>query len=298
MSDWGAVNNALNQGFERGTAAGGKLSGLGMALSKVANSMKESRVQGEELAQKKNLLGYASELSMQEKAQEAQLAPKEWKPRSQEEALSFESAKEGIKAQNPKTLATAKRQNLIDSTKIREEFINRPEVKEYVTINTEVKSMDSLLSKAKSGNLQNQVALDQALISMYNKLTDPNSVVRESEYARTGKNLPIANRFSGAIEKLQKGGAGITNADREALVWGAKIIADERGKTFNSTLDNYSNLADEYGIDKSLITRGIEPHKAYEESSDASGSDMVPVRDLTGKIVQMRRQDAIAMGAK
>lgn len=188
---------------------------------------------------------------------------KEWQPKTREEALSFEREKYGIKAESPQEKTRQARANLIDSTKIREEFLNRPEVKEYTLINTQVSSMDALLKEAKVGNIQNKVALDQALITMFNKLTDPNSVVRESEYARTPKNLPLANRFSGALQKLEAGGAGLTNSDREALVWGAKVIADERGKTYNQTLQEYVDLSKQYGIEENLITRGKIPHKEY-----------------------------------
>jgi len=188
---------------------------------------------------------------------------REWKPTTKEEVLDVERAKVGIKAESPLEKDKQNRQNLIDSTKIREEFLNRPEVKEYTLINTQVNSMDALLKKANEGNLQNKVALDQALITMFNKLTDPNSVVRESEYARTPANLPLANRFSGALQKLEKGGAGLTDKDRNALVWGAKVIANERGNTYNNTLQGYIDLANQYGIESSLITRGLKEHKEF-----------------------------------
>jgi hypothetical protein len=109
------------------------------------------------------------------------------------------------------------RQARLDAGKLRVEFLNRPEVKEFVTINTQVKSMDALLNKAlSSDDVKNKVAVDQALISMFNKLTDPASVVRESEYARTPENLPIINRIIGAITKLDAGGAGLTNEESKA----------------------------------------------------------------------------------
>lgn len=150
-----------------------------------------------------------------------------------------------------------------NATKLRQEFINRPEVKEFVTINTQVKSMDSLLDKAKKGNVENKVALDQALITMYNKLTDPNSVVRESEYARTPENLPLINRLTGAIQKVQSGGAGLTDSDREALVWGAKVIANERGKVYNDTLQQYVDLATFNKINPTLVSRDLKPYEEY-----------------------------------
>src|SRR3990167_688417 len=46
---------------------------------------------------------------------------------------------------------------------MRKEFINRPEVKDFVTISTQVKSMDALMKSATGGNMENKVALDQAL---------------------------------------------------------------------------------------------------------------------------------------
>lgn len=151
-----------------------------------------------------------------------------------------------------------------NSTKLRQEFINRPEVKDYVTVGTSVESMDSLLNNAMQGNIQNATALDQALITMYNKLTDPQSVVRESEYARTPENLPVVNQMLGAIQKIQSGGAGLTNSDRQALVLGAKIIANQRGKTYNKTLAEYQGLANNYDMDIDLITRGQSKHQDYD----------------------------------
>lgn len=173
---------------------------------------------------------------------------------------------------NPKTMdfgTTAKEERLqkqaefSNATKLRGEFLNRPEVKEYVNIETQVRSMEGLLNSAKAGNMENKAALDQGLITMFNKLTDPNSVVRESEYARTPENLPLINRFSGAIQKVKAGGAGLTNSDREALVWGAKVIADQRGITFNRTLKGYEDLAERYGIDTDVILRGMTQHENF-----------------------------------
>jgi len=188
----------------------------------------------------------------------------------------------------------AKQENDVKAlSDLRKEFIGRPEVKEFITIDTQVKSMDSLLNKALTGGKQNQLALDQALITMFNKLTDPQSVVRESEYARTPENLPFMNRLTGAIEKLQKGGAGITNQDRQALVLGAKIIANERGKVFNTTLDDYSEIASQTGLDSGIATRKMDRFKEYEiplvqnDDSKISGSQKKYIK--TGTLPDGRR---------
>jgi len=155
----------------------------------------------------------------------------------------------------------ANQAELSNATKLRTEFINRPEVKDFITVNTNVNAMQKLLDTALASNdKQNYVAVDQGIITMYNKLTDPASVVRESEYARTPENLPMINRMLGAIGKVQAGGAGLTNDDRKALVEGAKIILKERANPYNSALQEYADLSSQYGINPSMVTRGMQPY--------------------------------------
>lgn len=158
------------------------------------------------------------------------------------------------------------------ATDLRKEFINRPEVKDYVTVSTNVKSMESLLQEAlRTGDESNLVAIDQGLVTMYNKLTDPNSVVRESEYARTPQNLPMVNRILGAIQKVQQGGAGMTKEDREALVLGGKIIANERGGAFQERRNSYTNQALDAGIDPFRVTGTLPPFERFVINSNDNG---------------------------
>ena len=164
--------------------------------------------------------------------------------------------KSAIRTKSPETIKFA--------NDLRTEFINRPEVKDFMAIDTQVKSMESLVKSALSGNIKNQLALDQGLITMYNKLTDPQSVVRESEYARTPENIPILNRITGAIEKLKAGGAGLTNEDRQALVLGAKIIGNERGRQYKSTRQGYENIANQLGAETSLVIGTLPDFKEYQ----------------------------------
>lgn len=151
---------------------------------------------------------------------------------------------------------------------LRKEFIGLPEVKEYNVVATSVKSMDKLLGAAMAGDVKNKVALDQALITMYNKLTDPQSVVRESEYGRTPENLPVVNRIYGALAKIKQGGAGLTNEDRQALVVGAKIIANVRGKAFSERRQKYNELAGQVGADPNIVTGTIDSFQPFDLGND------------------------------
>ena len=178
------------------------------------------------------------------------------------------------------------------ANQLRKEFIDRPEVKEFVTVNTQVKSMDALLKSALSGNMKNQAALDQGLITMYNKLTDPNSVVRESEYARTPENLPTINRIIGAIQKVKEGGAGLTNEDRQALVLGARIIGNERGKEFRRSKESYTSLSGKYGIDPSLVVGTLPDFSGYATEIAIPGTEITsPNTGLDSKASEFLRSN-------
>lgn len=159
----------------------------------------------------------------------------------------------------------AKQQNISSSTRIRQEFINRPEVKEFVTAKNYTNMMDAQLDRylKNKKDYGSKVALDQSLISPYNKLLDPASVTMVSEYARTSQDIGLFNRFNGAIDKLKNGGAGLTDEDRIALVKAAKVILNSRSETYNQTLDEYKNLSNELGLDPKIVTRNMSP---YEEN--------------------------------
>lgn len=148
---------------------------------------------------------------------------------------------------------------------LRKEFNALPSVKDYQTVKNQVSSMDALLNASETDK-QSALALDQGLITMFNKITDPKSVVRESEYARTPENLSLVNKLSGAVEKLKNGGAGLTKDDRKALVFGAKLIANQYGKNYNSVLDNYNELAVGMKVKPELVTQGYGRHEDFSTS--------------------------------
>lgn len=61
-------------------------------------------------------------------------------------------------------------------------------------------------------------AASQAVLVTFQKILDPTSVVRESEYARSGAGLPLIGRIEGQFTKLQSGGAGVRVKDLEEFV--------------------------------------------------------------------------------
>lgn len=101
-------------------------------------------------------------------------------------------------------------------TVVKSSFQNDQRVKDFREINTRFDILEQAQKEART--TKNFVAVDQAIISTFNKITDPQSVVRESEYARTVDDLALLNRLKGKVGKLVLGGPGLTQSDRDAIV--------------------------------------------------------------------------------
>ena len=110
------------------------------------------------------------------------------------------------------------------------------------------------LEAAAKGNM---VAGSQAVLVTFQKILDPTSVVRESEYARSSSGLALIERVKGEFEKLKKGGAGLT---LEQLRPFAQLADEAVAKLSNGRVreerERIGRFADHYGIDKSIIFSG------------------------------------------
>ena len=134
---------------------------------------------------------------------------------------------------------------------LRQEIRANPYVKDFQEMDNKFSVMEKALEM--SEKTKNFVAVDQALITLYNKVLDPQSVVRESEYARTPENLSLINQFKGKIEKYGAGGSGITQKDRQALVDMALLIKGSYMSNYDQTIQDYKDLAKETGMSEKLI---------------------------------------------
>ena len=106
---------------------------------------------------------------------------------------------------------------------MRKDFENKKVAEDAYVMRMQVgrltETIEQLAAENRLGELGSFVGIDQSLVMIFNKLTDPDSVVRESEYARTARNLPFISQLKGWIgAKMDKGGAGLTNVERLALV--------------------------------------------------------------------------------
>lgn len=89
---------------------------------------------------------------------------------------------------------------------------SRTAIRGVETVQTGFDEAMTALEEGKPLNAQSQ-----AVIIGFNKLIDPTSVVRESEYARTPEGASLVNRLEGKIQQLTQGGAGLNATELQGL---------------------------------------------------------------------------------
>ena len=101
-------------------------------------------------------------------------------------------------------------------------------------------------------------APSQAVLVTFQKLLDPTSVVRESEYARSGDGQSILQRMQGTVEKLERGGAGVTQAELKNFYdLSQKLLSGYEDEQLNFA-QRLKTQADNYGLNlENIVTPDV-----------------------------------------
>jgi len=137
--------------------------------------------------------------------------------------------------------------------KLSKEFQAVPEVKDFPLIESQVGRLNKAMKEAQGEG--SMVAVDQALITILNKMLDPSSVVRESEYARTPSDMGILNRVKGKFDKLVTGGAGLTSDERVAIARMARKFYEVAKDQYSAQVDYYKGVAKQYDLSPERVVR-------------------------------------------
>lgn len=137
---------------------------------------------------------------------------------------------------------------------LRREFNNLSTVKNFQSIKRSFTLMNSALDAArKLPNDKSINALDSSLNVLFNKMLDPDSVVRESEFARLARGQSLLNSIGGFLERQKRGGAGITASERESLVDAAKVLFDASNELIQTKRDRFIGIAEDRGLNPGNI---------------------------------------------
>lgn len=139
------------------------------------------------------------------------------------------------------------------------EFRADPRIKNLQIIERSERGMQAALKQATSPNVKSRIASDQALGVLFQKMLDPESVVRESEFARTPEGAAAINQILAIAPQLRLGGLRLLDEDRNALAAMATKLLTEAKITANKAFSEFETRADEIGLNKKVVFGGAKP---------------------------------------
>jgi hypothetical protein len=148
-------------------------------------------------------------------------------------------------------------------------------------MNRQFNLMQTGLQRFKQGD---KMGGSQAVLVTFQKILDPSSVVRESEYARSSAGLSLISRLEGFADKLQSGGAGVPYADLAAMVETARQFLQSMNDYTAGQRKRLTQSATQYGIDPMLVFDDSEP------GADAAPADAAAPKVQIGQVVTVRGQ--------
>ncbi len=171
---------------------------------------------------------------------------------------NFGTVEEGLSAKDKITVAVTQAK----------EFRADPRIKNLNIIERSERGMQAALKMATSPNVKSRIASDQTLGVLFQKMLDPESVVRESEFARTPEGAAAVNRLLAIAPQLQLGGLRLLDEDRQALVTMAQKLLQEAKITANRAFDEFEIRADTIGLNKQIVFGGAKRFNIQEPEKE------------------------------
>lgn len=140
-----------------------------------------------------------------------------------------------------------------------------PDVKDFIQIRD---GYDRVQTGANLDNAQG----DLALIFGYNKMLDPNSVVRETEFSN-------AEEAQGALQQVMNfpakfvSGNRLTPAGRQHFVEAARSLYDAKKVNYDNAVNYYGDRAQAFGIDPRMVLRDFGTQAKQEAPAPAPALD-------------------------
>ncbi len=120
--------------------------------------------------------------------------------------------------------------------------------------------MKSAYDRYVRGEATDLNATSQAIITTFNKILDPTSVVRESEYARSPEGQSLIDAISGRIAALSQGGPGLTPASLKEFVDLANVFVTNAQQSLTAANAQAIATAQAFGsIHHSSLWRRCQP---------------------------------------
>jgi hypothetical protein len=125
-----------------------------------------------------------------------------------------------------------------------------------------------------SATAKTKVAVDQALITIFNKMMDPTSVVRESEYANAANAIALADKL-GSLQELYLQGKRLSQTQRKDMVETARVLREEAMSRYGALADSYESTATSFGMKPELVV----PNRLDRTGKEPSGKKTPTIKE-------------------
>lgn len=150
--------------------------------------------------------------------------------------------------ENEKTKRDGMKESRDYAKSMRDEIRLNPTLKDFKEINTKFAQLENSYNMYRNGQIDPGTA-DQALITLFNKMLDPTSVVREGEYIRTEQQQGLFRQIQGGLLKAWNGGAAIDDNARASIVELAREMAGEYNRRAQAELEPYLLDVEQFNSD-------------------------------------------------
>jgi hypothetical protein len=178
---------------------------------------------------------------------------------------------------------------------VRKSFQADKRTKDFRELSRSAKGIAAAVKRAGESGVRGPS--DQVIGTMFQKMLDPDSVVRESEFARIVLGQSWLNRLRGKVDAAVEGGIGLTPQERQEVLHLTEVLLHEAQKEFNSTYDEFNTIADQLGLDKKVLFGGAKKIEVPEAASASSGNREIDegvesARQQIGSVSPVRTRQA------
>lgn len=141
------------------------------------------------------------------------------------------------------------------------------------TMRGQTSIMDAGITAAERGDMAQGA---QAVLVTFQKILDPTSVVRESEYARSAEGMSLMNQIEGYADRLRRGGVGVTLPELKKFQQLAREMVARAASSLPATRKQFEDAAVEYGLNPRLII-AEDPEQAAPQAAPSVGTNNDPL---------------------
>jgi hypothetical protein len=170
------------------------------------------------------------------------------------------------------------RQNVQSETDLRKEFLSQPDARDFPVI---ASSYQNVVATARNES----AAGDLSLIFAFMKILDPNSVVREQEFANAQNAASVPDQIRNMYNRVLSG-ERLNPTQRADFVRQAQSVYGTRLERYNGLAERYRGLAESYGFapDRVALVETMPEQPASITARAAEGDGVA--KPVAGRVQQ------------